>query len=86
MSKEVIHILGMALADTRKTMRKGYQARIATLETRIKDLEHQTELDQKFFDLERRLDARQLARDEAKRGSEMIPQSELLAKIEKLRR
>ena len=54
------------------------------LEARIKDLELQAALNQKFHELELRLDARQQARDEAKRGSEMIPQSELLAKIEKL--
>src|SRR5215813_12597143 len=39
-----------------------------------------------FFELERRLDARAQDRDEAKRGSEMIPQSELLARIDRLER
>src|SRR5262249_6068272 len=80
-----IDVLGEVLADTRRKARAEYTAKIAVLEARLKELEHQASLDQRFFELERRLDARQLARDEAKRGSEMIPQSELLAKIETLR-
>src|SRR5262249_11183157 len=81
-----IDVLGEVLADTRRKARAEYTAKIAVLEARVKELEHQASLDQRFFELERRLDARQLARDEAKRGSEMIPQSQLLPEIEKLQR
>jgi len=74
------------IAQTRAELRQQFEAKIAMLEARIKDLELQAELNQKFHELELRLDARQQARDEAKRGSEIIPQRELLAKFEGLQR
>ena len=82
---DTIDMWGEVLANERKLLRKEYTAKIAVLEARIKELDQHHSLEAKFFEMEHRLDARQLAR-ESKRGSEMIPQSELLAKIEKLQR
>jgi hypothetical protein len=79
-----IDMMGEVLADTRKVMRKEFETKLAVLETRIKE-EHQASLEARFFELERRLDAHAQDRNEAKRESEMIPQSEL-TKIEKLQR
>jgi len=70
----------------RKEMREKYETKIDALQNRIRQLEEQQSLEAKFFELEHRLDARQLARDQAKRESEIIPKSELRAKIEKLQR
>jgi hypothetical protein len=81
-----IESVGGALGETCQKLRKEYEPKIAALETRIKELEQQQSLEAKFFEMERRLDARQLARDQANRESQMIPQSNLLAEIEKLRR
>lgn len=56
--------VGQVICD----LRRDYRPKIAALEARVKATEEKAALDQKFFDLERRLDARQLARDESKRG------------------
>jgi hypothetical protein len=47
----------------------NYESKIALLETRIKQLEQQSSMESRFAELERHLDARQQARDEAKRGA-----------------
>jgi hypothetical protein len=79
-----IEVVGQFVGENNQKLRKDYEAKIATLETRLKDLEQQKSLEARFLGLQRRLDARQQARDEAKRGSEMIPQSQPLPEIEKL--
>jgi hypothetical protein len=81
----LIESVGQVIGETSAKLRKDYEAKIAVLETRLKDLEHQAALNQQFLELERRLDARQLARDEARRGPE-ISQGELLEKFEALQR
>jgi hypothetical protein len=80
-----IDVLGMTQAETCKKLRREYETKFAAQEVRIKQLEAQLSLETKFFELERKLDARQLARDEARRGLE-IPQGELLEKIDALQR
>jgi hypothetical protein len=78
--------IGETQAILRKELRKDYETKFAAQEARIKQLETELSVEHKFAELEHQLDARQLARDEAKRGSEMIPQSELLARIDRLER
>jgi hypothetical protein len=80
----LIEAIGQTQAVLKKELRKEYEAKFAAQEARIKGLESQLSLEAKFFELEHRLDARQLDRDESKRESEI--KSEVLARIEKLQR
>jgi hypothetical protein len=63
-----IEAVGEALADTRHKVRKEFEPKFAALKKQVKQLEQQSSLDSRFFDLGLRLDARQQARDQAKRG------------------
>jgi hypothetical protein len=82
----LLDAIGETQGMLRKELRKEFETKFAAQETRIKELEQHQSLEAKFFEMERRIDARQLARDEAKRESQMIPQGELLAKFEGLLR
>jgi hypothetical protein len=54
-----IEVVGQFVGENNQKLRKDYEAKIATLETRLKDLEQQKSLEARFLELERRLDARQ---------------------------
>jgi hypothetical protein len=82
----LLDAIGETQGMLRKELRKEFETKFAAQETRIKELEQHHSLEAKFFEMERRIDARQLARNEAKRESQMIPQGELLAKFEGLLR
>jgi hypothetical protein len=60
--------IGQCIGETGHKLRKDYEQKICALEAKLKSLELRASFEQKFFDLELRLDARQMARDEAKRG------------------
>ena len=54
-----IEVVGQFVGENNQKLRKDYEAKIATLETRLKDLEQQKSLEARFLELERRPDARQ---------------------------